>query len=75
MQLTCPWCDAPASRSASYSTLNLVFPICEKPSCKAELDGFLSRSAFLVTGDVSGSSRDPILARRINKLREYAQMQ
>ena len=64
-----------STRSVNYRTFDLAFPLCPDDRCKRELDQFMTHSSFLITGDVAGSVGDPQLARRINKLRDYARMQ
>ena len=71
--LRCGWCDAKATRSVKYE--DLVFPICDDPECKTELDAFMSTSRFMLTMDIGGGMSDATQARRINKLREYVRMQ
>ncbi|QDU39332.1 hypothetical protein Mal4_36730 [Maioricimonas rarisocia] len=73
--LECAWCDSQATRSVNYRTFDLAFPICADDRCKLGLDQFMSSSAFLLTADIAGATRDPQLAQRLNKLRNYVSMQ
>jgi hypothetical protein len=74
-EFECAWCKVTATRSVNYPTFDLAFPICSDDGCKRSLDAFMTNSSFLITGDVAGAVRDPALAQRINKLREYVRMQ